>query len=287
MGLRLLVVEGNEREAREAHALRFGRTPAQAYADVLERLAPDARCDICLPADDGANLPQAAGLADYDGVAWTGSSLHVYQPGAAVSRQIELARAVFSARTPYFGSCWGLQVASVAAGGSVVRNPKGREAGVARNIAPTPAGRAHPLLDGRPDAFDAPCVHFDIVEALPLEAVALAANAYAPVQAAEIRHAGGVFWGVQYHPEYGLDQMAVILERGWRSLVEGGMMQDQAAVCAYGADLRALHADPGRQDIAWRLGLQPEIRDEALRLTEIANWLAHFVRKEQSRRGRA
>ena len=287
MGLRLLVVEGNVRAAREGHAAHFGVIPSRGYADALESLSPDATCDFCFPADEGANLPDGAGLADYDGVALTGSSLHVYDNDPAVARQIELARAVFAAGTPFFGSCWGLQVASVAAGGVVARNPMGREAGIARNIAPTEVGRAHPLLAGRPAAFDAPCVHFDIVETLPPDTLRLAENSYSPVQAAQIRHQGGTFWGVQYHPEYALDQLAAILERGWRNQVAAGVMADEAAMVAHCRELRALHADPGRRDIAWRLGIQPEITDGRLRLTELRNWLDAMVRPHQSRRGRA
>ena len=288
MALRLLVVDGNERAAREAHAAHYlGKTPSRAYADVLEQLAPDAVCDICTPADTGANVPGSTGLEGYDGVVLTGSSLHIYHGGPAIERQISLARAVFSARVPFFGSCWGLQVATLASGGDVERNPLGREAGIARAILPNDAGRAHPLLAGRPLAFDAPCVHFDNVATLPPDCTVLASNRFSPVQAAEIRHDGGCFWGVQYHPEYGLDQMAAIFERGWESLVGSGLLPDRAAVLSHAADLRTLHGQPSRRDLAWRLGIHPEIEDAHLRLTELRNWLAHFVRPEKSRRGRA
>ena len=288
MALRLLVVEGNTRTAREAHAAHYlGKTPARAYADVLEQLAPDAICDICTPADPGANLPGADGLQGYDGVALTGSGLHIYHGGPEVEPQISLARAVFSARVPFFGSCWGLQIATVASGGDVTRNPLGREAGIARAIVPNAAGQAHPMLAGRPHSFDAPCVHFDIVTTLPPGCIVLASNWYSPVQAVEITHDGGSFWGVQYHPEYGLDQMAAIFQRGWETLVSSGLLPDRAAVLAHAADYRALHQEPTRQDIAWRLGIQPEIQDEHQRLTELRNWLNHAVRPEKSRRGRA
>ena len=53
-----------------------------------------------------------------------------------------------------------------------------------RRIAPTPEGARHPLLEGRPAAFDAPAVHGDEVEALPPEgATRHAGNAASPVQA--------------------------------------------------------------------------------------------------------
>src|SRR5689334_8824273 len=117
--MRLLVVEGNNRAARERHRATYGLTPSESYAAVLKSLASEAVCDIALPADEGANLPDAAGLESYDGVVITGSGLNVWKPEPEVMRQVELARAVYKSRTPFFGSCWGLQVATVAAGGEV------------------------------------------------------------------------------------------------------------------------------------------------------------------------
>src|SRR5690349_12094771 len=166
MGLRFLVVEGNTRDAREAHRAGYGLTPSESYAAVLQSIAPDVTYDIALPADEGANLPDPAGLESYDGVFFTGSALHAYQVEPAVTRQIELARTAFRSRTPLFGSCWGIQMGALAAGGDVAANPVGREVGIARKITPSEAGRSHPLLAGRAEAFDAPAIHLDIVSTL-------------------------------------------------------------------------------------------------------------------------
>lgn len=287
MGLRLLVVDGNVRAAREAHKSSFGRSPSESYADALRSLAPDAVCDICFPADLGANLPDAAGVAAYDGVVLTGSSLHIYEDCPEVRRQLDLARAVFAAATPFFGSCWGIQVATAAAGGEVIKNPRGRETGIARNITVTEAGRGHPVLAGRPAAFDAPCSHDDIIAVPPGDTLVLATNAMAPIQAAEIRHGGGTFWGVQYHPEFTLTEVAAILQRQAANLVRLGLLGSEPEGLAYCEDLRRLDADKTRGDIAWRLGIQPEVLDPQRRLTEIRNWIEHCVRPHASRRGRA
>jgi GMP synthase (glutamine-hydrolysing) len=286
MSLRLLVAEGNTKEARAAYRDEGPRTTAsEAYAATLANLAPDAVVDICFPADAGATLPEGAGLDAYDGVFMTGSALNVYNGGPGVERQIEFARAVFASRTPFFGSCWGLQVATAAAGGDVLLNPRGREIGFARNIWPTEAGRAHPMLAGRRPAFDAPCVHLDIVTPAP-GATVLAANAMAPVQAAEIVHEGGVFWGVQYHPEYSLREIAAMFHRRADALAEAGFVSDTAAGRAYAAELRALHAAPERRDISWRLGIGEDILDPAIRRTELINFIAERARPAKSARGR-
>lgn len=285
--MRLLIVEGNTRADREGHRAIYGLTPSDSYATVLQALAPDARCDVAYPADEGANLPDAAGLESYDGIVLTGSALHAYEVQPAVTRQVELARAAFRSGTPMFGSCWGIQVGALAAGGDVIANPLGNEVGFARRIVPNGAGRGHPLLAGRPSAFDAPAVHRDVVSVLPGDVKVLASNSLTPIHAAEIRHDGGVMWGVQYHPEFSLAELAAIIGRRPRSYVEQGFFADEADHARYVGELQALHAAPGRRDLAWRHGLDEEVLDEDRRLTEIRNFIAHRVRPERSRRGRA
>jgi GMP synthase (glutamine-hydrolysing) len=286
--LRFLIVDGNPADRRDVHLRGFGKTPGTAYGDTLMDLSPQGSTyDICLPADAGANLPQGAGLADYDGIALTGSSLHLWNREAAVLRQIELAREAFLSRTAFFGSCWGVQMACVAAGGDVQKNPLGREIGFARNIAPTEAGRAHPLLAGRPGAYDAPAIHLDIITMPSADTTVLAANTLTPVQAAEIRHEGGVFWGIQYHPEFSLTETASILHRLAPTMATEGLVRTAAEGEAYAAELVALDADRSRQDLAWRHGLDHEVLDDRRRLTEIRNWIEHQVKPMKSARTKA
>ncbi len=287
MTLRVLVVEGNLRAPREQHRAEWGMTPSEAYADLLGRMAPGLQADIAFPADEGWNGPSAGSLEAYDGAVLTGSALHVWQGGPEVMRQIELMRALYRAKVPAFGSCWGIQIGAAAAGGTVIRNPKGREIGFARDIALTEAGLAHPLLQGRPRAFTAPAIHLDVVAAPPANATILASNRLTPMQAAEIAHEGGTFWGVQYHPEFSLAELAVLLRRVAPLMIEEGFAPDRPSVAAYADDLDTLHADRGRSDLAWRLGLDEQVLDDDLRTLEIRNFLERQVKPGASRRGRA
>jgi GMP synthase (glutamine-hydrolysing) len=285
--LRLLVVDGYKRAQREEYVRDAGATPSEAYAAELRRIEPSLVTDICLPADEGANLPDGAGLSSYDGIALTGSSLHIHSPEPAVTRQIELMRAIYRSGTPCFGSCWGIQIGAVAAGGTVALNPNGLEIGFARRIAMTDAGTRHPLLAGRPAAFDAPAIHFDSIVAPPADATILAANAMSPIQAAEFRQDGGVFWGVQYHPEFSLRLIATILRRHRRTLIDQGLRRDEADTGAWLADLDALDADPSRRDLAWAHGLDEEVLDPGKRVTELRNFIEARVKPFASVRGRA
>jgi GMP synthase (glutamine-hydrolysing) len=287
MALRLLVVEGNTREARLAHKAAYGLMPSESYAAVLQDIEPGAVCDLAFPADEGANLPDPAGLQSYDGMVLTGSALNLYDRTPPILRQIDLMRAVYASGTPAFGSCWGIQIGAAAAGGDVARNALGREIGFARRITPTGEGAAHPLLAGRPASYDAPAIHLDIVSTLPKDCTVLAQNSLAAIQAAEIRHDGGRFWGVQYHPEFSLGELATILGRRLEVLVREGFCESLEDASAYVADLAALHATPTRMSLAWRHGLDAEVLDPYRRTRDIRNFIEARVKPEKSARGRA
>ncbi|WP_407520556.1 glutamine amidotransferase-related protein [Methylobacterium oryzisoli] len=281
--LRLLVADGNDRAGRARHVRVCGKTSAETYAGVLRALAPDAACDLLAPADGDAALP--AGLAAYDGLVFTGSSLRVAEGGPAVARQVALMRAALTEGVPVFGSCWGVQVAAVLAGGAAGANPRGPEYGFARNIAPTGPGRAHPLLAGRPPAYDAPAIHSDAVIAAPPGSTVLAANGRLDVQAIALDYEAGTFWGTQYHPELDLDEVAAMLRLSAGEIVAAGFCGDAAGVTAHAQALRDLHADPdGRADLAWRFGLGPEVLEAGLRRREIRSFLDALVRPTRARR---
>ena len=154
----LLVVEGNTPAGRRRIAESAGATPAESYAAVLRGIASDAIVDICTPADDDATTPQP--LDSYHGIAITGSSLNIYQRDIASLRQIDFVREVFARGIPMFGSCWGLQLATVAAGGEVGLNPGRKESCFrAQDPALTPCWLAIIRCMRRESAvFDAPAI---------------------------------------------------------------------------------------------------------------------------------
>ena len=242
---------------------------------------PGAHCTP-LNVADGEALPYGITLSDFDGVMFPGSPLHIYDSDPCVTRQIDFARTAFAAGVPVWGSCWGLQLAVVALGGSVRRNPRGRELPIARAITVTDTGRAHPLLASRPAVFDALCSHLDEVETLPPNSVVLATNELSSVQAVEVRTAyGGSFCGTQYHPEHTLAVSAALVEMRASELVEEGFAREPAEIVAMASDFRTLADAPTRRDLIWRYGIASEIMDPARRTTELGNWLETLVASRQ------
>jgi GMP synthase (glutamine-hydrolysing) len=276
-GRRILVIDGNVAEIRARLIAMLGYDSGNGYARVLRRIDSALQIDIVTAADGEAQFPPGVGLADYDGVTMTGSALNIYHGGPAVRRQIELAKAVFEAGVPFFGSCWGLQVAVTAAGGEVRANPRGREFGFGRRILLSDAGRKHRLFAGKPEVFEAPTVHRDEVATLPAGSEILAANDFG-VQAICFTHGRGSFWGVQYHPEYDYLDIAAVAERYGQTLIDEGIFRDALALAAFAAELRVLQSNPADEPLLWKHGLGPAMWTEALRLLEIRNWLDAEVR---------
>ena len=280
------MAESESPEDRDKRRASVGRSSGETFRDLLLQLCPGIHIDRATPADADADIPSGEAIAGYDAVFLTGSPLHVYDDTPEVRREIAFMRAVFAAGTPSFGSCAGLQVAVAAAGGTVRSMRERREAGFARRITATEHGRDHPLLAGRPAAWDAPSVHSDEVASLPDGAVLLARNGETTVQAAEIRVGPGTFWGVQYHPEISLTEVAAALRRQASGLVEAGLARDKAEIELQAALVDALAAEPARRDLLWRLGLDEEVADRTRRTTEIRNFIERLVGPVRQQRGR-
>ena len=83
------------------------------------------------------------------------------------------------------------------------------------------------------------------------------------VQAAEIKLDGAIAWGVQYHPEFSLGDMAAIVRRYGRRLIGEGFFADEAARDAYVADLETLDREPANKPLAWRYGIDETVLEPA------------------------
>lgn len=272
--MKFLIVDGYPETARQELQAAGASTGWQLFQRMLLQRASDAQVTIVFPSDQ-SELASQQDLAEYDGILWTGCSLCLHAVGdERVERQIELARRAFAAGVPQFGSCWAIQIAAVAAGGTVAANPRGREMGIARKIALTAEGALHPMYTGKPPVFDAFICHLDEVVSFPENSTLLAGNSFTAVQGLEVRHLQGVFWGVQYHPEYNLAEMAALTWARRTPLVNEGFFPDEAAAEAHVGRLRTLHAEPTRKDLRWSLAADDDVIDDDVRQRELINWLA-------------
>jgi len=165
---RLLVMEGNTL-ARQAEAARLGvRSSSGIYIEAVKAHFPEITCDIVHAADRGQALQPGAAFTDYAGLIIGGSGLHAYAKQFEVTNQIDLLKSFSETGKPILGSCWGLQIAAIAGGGTVDRSPNGREVGVARKIALSARGQqmrstaTNQLCSMRPASTMMKLLHFRV-----------------------------------------------------------------------------------------------------------------------------
>jgi GMP synthase (glutamine-hydrolysing) len=294
--VRVLLINGYCRMGRDRLASHGCTDAAVLYDAMLRRLASahgvELSTDAIYPVSDKFRLPSVDELSNFDAIAWTGSNLTIYSDAPEVHIQLELARLAYAAGVPQFGSCWGMQIAAQSAGISTLRNPAGREQGLARKVVVTPAGARHPLFRDGPTCFDGFTAHTDMVclEAAlaanngPVECEVLAGNTWTPVQALAVRYRGGEFWGVQYHPEFDLKESALLMNVASRLLIDQGTFTDQADIDAHVELMLELADDPSRADLRLRLGIDDDVLDTDKRCAAPARWLSEMVYPRVSQR---
>jgi GMP synthase (glutamine-hydrolysing) len=124
-----------------------------------------------------------------------------------MERVADFAREAAERRVPVLGVCFGHQLLATAYGGSVRRNPAGREIGTVRCTL-TAAGARDPLFKGIPRSFAVQTTHEDDVQVPPPGAELLATNDWSANQAFRV---GAYVHAVQFHPEVTADTMAAMV----------------------------------------------------------------------------
>lgn len=264
--MHLLVVEGNPKEIWEKREALGGVPYHKRFQNMLNILQPKAKVEIAFPADNDALLPSMKKLAVFDGVLWTGSSSYVSEPVPSVVRQLTFAEDVFRSGVPCYGSCWGLQIAVTVTGGKVANCANGREFGITGPIALTEAGKVHPCFQGRKSNFKALSVHSDEVVKLPDHATILAKNSHSAVQALAIKHRKTDFFGVQYHPEFTIEDMAFTTRYASDKLIKDGFFKSEENLEVFIADLKDKNNVP------------ESVSDYGLHIQEVKYWLECVVR---------
>ena len=264
--MKLLVVEGNNKETRNLRE-NFEILPYHLlFKEMLQFLEPSAVINSVFPADKDEQLPSLNQLQKYDGILWTGSSLSVLDDIPSVNNQLNFGEQVFKSGVPFYGSCWGLQIATVVSGGKVAPSKNGLEFGITEKIKITEEGRKSPYFINRKNTYKALSIHFDEIVQIPENAVILASNDHSKVQAMTINYKNSQFFGVQYHPEFRPKDMSLIASFLAEPLVRNGTFSTYKEVEIISKKLLDQNKVPN------------EINDYGLHTQEIDSWL-NFIKK--------
>ena len=112
---------------------------------------------------------------------------------------------------------------------------------------------------------------------IPEGGTLLSGNDFTHVQSLDVKHKKGTFWGLQYHPEYDLHEMARLTVARESKLVPAGFFTSHDDLMEYVNRLESLHEQPNRHDLRWQLAIDDDVLSQDIRQCEFANWIKHVV----------
>ena len=166
-----------------------------------------------------------------------------------------------------------MQVYVTAAGGSVRKNPKGREIIIARNIQLNENGKKHYMYKGKYEKFDALCSHLDEVENIPSDSKILSFNDHSEIQALSFKINGANFCGTQYHPEFNFDVLSKILCARKSILISENIFKDNDHA---NKTISCLDGITNNNDNGDYLKIGQDVLDKRIRNKELENWLNYI-----------
>ena len=275
--MNILIVDGNEKEASDKY-VQFGMdTQYDVYSKILQKLSNNSvNITIVHPAINSDFIPQGLSLDDFEGVAWTGSLLNIYEATPSIIRQIELAKKLLNKKNSIFGSCWGLQVLVTAAGGKIRKNPNGLEAIIAKNINLNEAGAKHPMYYGKSKTFSSFCFHYDDTEILPENTTILASNENSKIQAISFTNKNSKVWAVQYHPEFDPVWMSGLMDQREKILLNEGIYNNQEEFESYKNYFSNIEKFKGQKI---PLNISNNLINRKMHTLELSNWL-NFLKNQ-------
>ena len=274
MSINILIVDGNDQKNSDILKTIGMKTQYEEYSYALNKIAPSKlNIQVIHPAVKEDFLPSNINLDDFQGIAWTGSTLNIYNQTPPITRQIELAKLLLTKKNLIFGSCWGLQVLTTAAGGIVDKNTKGLEAVIAKNIKLNNKGSFHKMYLNKPRIFDAFCWHYDEVKSVPSNSTILAFNDHSFIQALSFKIHRSEFWGVQYHPEFTPKWMIGLMKMRKQVLLENEIYSSEDK---YNQIIQALLDISKSKNISSEININKSIIKQKIHYLELKNWLKYL-----------
>jgi len=258
--LKLLIVEGNTKE-ENSNFNKAGCVPqSENFKQHVKMFEPNCEINIVEPGDDSAISKIIASLKKYDGIILTGSTLRIDDFSNEIKKHIDFVKTCFKHEKKIFAACWGLQIATTAAGGKCRVAPSGPHVGIAYDIELTDEGKKHKLYSSKPHKFTTPAFNYDEVEIPPNNAVVLASNKINKFEALHFTVGNSEIWGLQYHPEIPYDYMIKLIKHRSKKLIDNKSFKNETEI---------------NQHISLIEKAKVQLKDD-IRLLELKNWLNYL-----------
>jgi len=258
--LKLLIVEGNTKE-ENSNFNKAGCVPqSENFKQHVKMFEPNCEINIVEPGDDSAILKIIASLKKYDGIILTGSTLRIDDFSNEIKKHIDFVKTCFKHEKKIFAACWGLQIATTAAGGKCRVAPSGPHVGIAYDIELTDEGKKHKLYSSKPHKFTTPAFNYDEVEIPPNNAVVLASNKINKFEALHFTVGNSEIWGLQYHPEIPYDYMIKLIKHRSKKLIDNKSFKNETEI---------------NQHISLIEKAKVQLKDD-IRLLELKNWINYL-----------
>ena len=207
MGLNVLIVEGNNPKDSEVFIKAAKATCSENLKNIVLKLDPSSKVTIINPENDDETSKVLENMDQYNGIIFTGGAMRLNDMTDVIKKHINFASNCFKHNNKILAICWGLQVCSVAAGGTVAAGKNGAHIGIATDVEINDEGKNNPIFKNKKFRFNTPAFNFDEVCELPKGATLLASDKVNKNMGVYFKSGNSEIWGLQYHPDYEYWQM--------------------------------------------------------------------------------
>ena len=227
MSLNILIVEGNNSDDSSVFVKAVGATAADNLQNLVLKLEPNSNTKIINPSNDDETKEALENINQFNGIIFTGGAMRINDMTDEIKRHINFAANCFKHDKKILAICWGLQVCSTAAGGSVAPAKNGAHIGIATDVVINKEGQSNLIYKNKKTIFTSPAFNYDEVCQIPEGATLLSTDKVNHVMAIYFKPGKSEVWGLQYHPDYEYHQMISLANARKGRIIKNKQFKDE------------------------------------------------------------
>ena len=227
MSLNVLIVEGNNPKDSEVFVRAAKASCSENLKNIILKFEPTSNVTIINPANDNETNKALENMDQYNGIIFTGGAMRLNDMTDEIKKHINFASNCFKYDKKILAICWGLQVCSTAAGGSVEPAKNGAHIGIATDVIINKEGQNNLIYKNKNTTFTSPAFNYDEVCQIPEGATLLSSDKINRVMAIHFKPGKSEVWGLQYHPDYEYHQMISLANARKDRIIKNKQFKDE------------------------------------------------------------